>query len=110
MSYGLGPINNSIVNSSHSLQNNGGGGNLGYMQHGKKEENDEKKENETNFLSKNDDTDVVDISVNDSEYSEDFSNSEPNKNFNPKNFIKKLATDIKDKICPKPSNPFHSSL
>lgn len=110
MSYGLGPVNNSVVNGSQGLQNNGGGGNLGYMSHDKKEEKDDKKDNDTNLLQKNDDIDVVDITVNDPEYSENFPKSEPDKSFNPKNFIKKIATDIKDKICPKPSNPFHPSL
>lgn len=110
MSYGLGPVNNSIVNGSQGLQNNGGGGNLGYMSQGKKEEKEENKENETNLLQKNDDIDTVDISVNDPEYSDKKDDFDTAENFNPKIFISKIADKIKDKIRKTPSNPFHSSL
>lgn len=110
MSYGLGPVNNSIVNGSQGLQNNGGGGNLGYMSQGKKEENEDNKDNETNLLQKNDDIDVVDISVNDPEYADVDSDLGKDNKFNPKIFISKIADKIKDKLNGHSDNPFHSSL
>lgn len=107
MSFDLGPVKRPMIQESQNMQNNGGGGCLGYMsQGGNKEENKDNKENETNFLPKNNDVDTVDIEIKDSEYEQN-SEHEIRIKFNPKKLIENITNKIVNKLKPVPSNPFH---
>jgi len=71
MSFDLGPVKRPMIQESQNMQNNGGGGNLGYMAQGDEEETENTNEEEnTHLLDKNDDVDVVDINIKEEE--EDF--------------------------------------
>lgn len=104
MSFDLGPIKRPMIQESQNMQNNGGGGNLGYMSHGEgEEESENKKDENTHLLEKNDDVDVVDFTVKDSEFEAE---EETNFNFKPTEFINKIAGKIFKSKKPLKSNPF----
>ena len=48
MSFDLGPIKRPMIQESQNMQNNGGGGNLGYMAQGDGEESEEELYEEEN--------------------------------------------------------------
>jgi hypothetical protein len=104
MSFDLGPIKRPIIQESQNMQNNGGGGNLGYMSQGENEEEAEKNKDEnTHLLESNDDVDVVDFSVKDSEFESD---DETTFNFKPSDLINKITGKIFKNKKPTKSNPF----
>lgn len=47
-----------VIKAAASMQNDGGGGNLGYMQQGKKEENQERKYLDESIFMKKDEGDI----------------------------------------------------
>lgn len=100
MSFDLSPIKQPLIQSSQRMQNDGGGGNLGYMNQGRKKKNE--KEDEKNSLLNQDDADVIQLSVEDDLSFE----IETDINFSPKKWFGEVVDKISDKIVKKPSNPF----
>ena len=104
MSFDLGPIKRPMIQESQNMQNNGGGGNLGYMSRdGEESSEEQKKEENTHLLERTDDVDVIDISVKDSEYESD---DDTGSDFNPKELLNKLAGKLFHTKKQTKSNPF----
>ena len=96
MSFDLGPIKRPMIQESQNMQNNGGGGNLGYMAQGDGEESEEELYEEENLhlLEQSDDVDVVDIEIQDN--AEDF-DDDININLNPKGLLNKITNKLFNK-------------
>lgn len=101
MSFDIGPIKQPMIQSSQRMQNDGGGGNLGYMSQGRKKKDEEEKEKE---LLSADESDVLQLNIDDeiSDFKED------EDNFSASKWIGSIAEKIAGKIHKKPSNPFQN--
>lgn len=103
MSFDIRPINQQpMILGTQQMKNDGGGGNLGYMQQGKKKEKEE-KEQEEQLLAK-DSTDSIELNFDDG--IDDI--EENNDSFSAKKWIENISSKISDKFSKKTknSNPF----
>lgn len=105
MSFNLGPINQPMIQSAQAMQNNGGGGNLGYMHQGKKKKDEENGENE-NLLPKITDEDTPDILQ--LEF-DDGTKKNNNSEEKQPNWLNGVVDKIAHKLVKKNSNPFKNA-
>lgn len=103
MSFDVSPIKQPMILSSQRMQNDGGGGNLGYMNQGRKKKEKEKDTNE--MFSEKEDTDVIQLNIDDN--TKDFNENE--ETFSASKWFENVAGKIASKLNKKSNNPFQKS-
>ncbi|MBQ2644310.1 hypothetical protein IJG14_01890 [bacterium] len=101
MSFNLQPIHQPLIQNTTRMQNDGSGGNLGYMQQKKKKKDEEQDKDLQSNLIEEDVSDILQL-----DFDDGTKKSKTKENKSGKNWLSAITDKIQSKILPQETNPF----